>query len=75
LEGFRFEVTFLADTGSLLERSHFEVTFVADDDDDDDNNNNFKIYSLESNTTCSTDCKYRTAATLYTVETGVVSGI
>jgi len=29
----------------------------------------------ENNITCSTDRKYRTAATLYTVETGFVSGI
>ena len=28
-----------------------------------------------NNITCSTDCKYRTAATLYTVETCFVSGI
>ena len=27
-----------------------------------------------NNTTCSTDCTYRTAATLYTLETGPVSG-
>ena len=27
-----------------------------------------------SNITCSTNCKYRTAATLYTVETGFVCG-
>jgi len=34
-----------------------------DDDDDDDNN------------TCSTNCKYRTAAMLCTLETWPVSGI
>ena len=28
-----------------------------------------------NNITCSTDCKYRTAATLYTVETWFVAGV
>ena len=28
-----------------------------------------------NNITCSTDCKYRTAATLYTLETRFVSGM
>ena len=39
-----------------------------DDDDDDDNNNN-------NNNTSSTNCKYRTAASLCTLETWFVSGI
>jgi hypothetical protein len=38
-------------------------------DDDDDNNNN------NNNNTCSTNCKYRTAAMLCTLETWPVSGI
>ena len=33
------------------------------------------ISHVRNNITCSTDCKYRTAATLYTVETRFVSGI
>ena len=33
------------------------------------------IFHGRSNITCSTDCKYRTAATLYTLETWFVSGI
>jgi len=33
------------------------------------------IFCWRNNITCSTDCKYRTAATLYTVETWGVSGI
>ena len=33
------------------------------------------IFHGRNNITCSTDCKYRTAATLYTVETWVVSGM
>ena len=37
---------------------------------DDDNNNN----NMSNSITCSTDCKYRTAVTMYTVETGFVSG-
>jgi hypothetical protein len=54
-----------------------------DDDDDDDNNNNnnksanvkvLNIFQGRNNITCSTNCKYRTAATLYTVETWFVSG-
>jgi hypothetical protein len=38
-------------------------------DDYDDNNNN------NNNNKCSTKCKYRTAVTLYTLETWFVSGI
>jgi hypothetical protein len=41
------------------------------DDDDDNNNNN----NNNNNITCNTNCKYRTAATLYTAETWFVSGI
>ena len=33
------------------------------------------IFHGLNNTTCSTNCKYRTAATLYTLETWFVSGI
>ena len=33
------------------------------------------IFHGRNNITCSTDCKYRTAATVYTVETWFVSGI
>jgi len=33
------------------------------------------IFHLRNNITCSTNCKYRTAATLYTLETWFVSGI
>jgi hypothetical protein len=33
------------------------------------------IFHGRNNITCSTDCKYRTAATLYTVETWFVSGM
>ena len=32
-------------------------------------------FHVRNNITCSTDCKYRTAATLYTVETWFVSDI
>ena len=32
------------------------------------------IFHWRNNITCSTDCKYRTAATLYTLETWFVSG-
>jgi len=55
-----------------------------DDDDDDDNNNNNNnnnnvkvqnIFHGRNNNTCSTNCKYRTAAILYTLETRCVSGI
>ena len=42
-----------------------------DDDDDDNINNN----SVLNNITCSTYCKYRTAATLYTVEMWCFSGV
>jgi hypothetical protein len=49
-----------------------------DDDDDDDNNNNSvkvqNIFLRRKNITCLTNCKYRTAATLYTLETWFVSG-
>jgi hypothetical protein len=33
------------------------------------------VFHMRSNITCGTDCKYRTAATLYTLETWFVSGI
>ena len=33
------------------------------------------IFPMKNNITCSTDCKYRTAATLDTLETWFVSGI
>jgi len=33
------------------------------------------IFHGRNNTTCSTNCKYRTAAALYTLETWFVSGI
>ena len=33
------------------------------------------IFHGRNNITCSTNCKYRTAATLYTLETWFVSGI
>jgi len=33
------------------------------------------IFHGLNNITCSTNCKYRTAATLYTLETWLVSGI
>jgi hypothetical protein len=33
------------------------------------------IFHGRNNITCSTDCKYRTAATLYTLDTWFVSGI
>jgi hypothetical protein len=33
------------------------------------------IFHGQNNITCSTNCKYRTAATLYTLETWFVSGI
>jgi hypothetical protein len=56
-----------------------------DDDDDDDksNNNNtestnVKVHDIlhgRNNVTCSTNCKYRAAATLDTLETWFVSGI
>jgi hypothetical protein len=34
-----------------------------------------KHFNVGDNITCSTDCKYRTATTLYTLETRFVSGI
>ena len=33
------------------------------------------IFNMRNNITCSTNCKYRTAATLYTLATWFVSGI
>jgi len=39
---------------------------------------NVKVHSIfhrQINVTCSTNCKYRTAATLYALETWFVSGI
>jgi hypothetical protein len=46
-----------------------------DDDDNDqnnnNNNNNVKVHSIShgrNNITCTTNCKYRTAATLYAPE-------
>jgi hypothetical protein len=33
------------------------------------------IFHVRNNMTCSTNCRYRTAATLYTLETWFVSGI
>jgi hypothetical protein len=33
------------------------------------------IFHGQNNITCSTNCKYRTAATLHTIETWLVSGI
>jgi len=33
------------------------------------------IFHRQNNVTCSTNCKYRTAATLYALETWFVSGI
>jgi hypothetical protein len=60
-----------------------------DDDDDDDISHignckhttesaNVKVQNIFhgwNNSTCSTNCKYRTAATLYTLEIWFVSGI
>jgi hypothetical protein len=43
-----------------------------DDDDDDDNNDN---NNNNNNITCSTNCKYRTAATLRTGEIRAFSSI
>jgi hypothetical protein len=47
-----------------------------DDYDDNNNNNNnsnnvkiTNIFHVQNNITCSTNCKYRIAATLYTLET------
>jgi len=34
----------------------------------------YRTFNMGSSITCSTDCKYRTAATLYTLETWFVSG-
>ena len=45
------------------------------DDDDDDNNNNLTILNMWNNITCSTNSKYRSAATLYTLEIWFASGI
>jgi len=39
------------------------------------NNKNKNTFHGQNNITCSTNCKYRTAATLYTLETWFVSGI
>jgi len=33
------------------------------------------IFRMQNNITCSTNCKYRKAATVYTLETWFVSGI
>jgi hypothetical protein len=33
------------------------------------------IFHMRSNITCSTNCRYRAAATLYTLETWFVSGV
>ena len=33
------------------------------------------IFHMQNNITCSTNCKYRTAATLYTLEAWFVSGV
>ena len=44
------------------------VTGDSSNDDDDDNNKNVRVQNIlnrGNNITCSTDCKYRTAATLY----------
>jgi hypothetical protein len=38
-----------------------------DDDDDDDYNNNNNNNLGRNNITCNTNCKYRTAVTLYTL--------
>jgi len=42
------------------------------------NNNNIKVQNVfhgQNNIACSTDCKYRTAATLYIIETWFIAGI
>jgi hypothetical protein len=55
--------------------------YKGDDDDDDDNNNNnnnvkvHNMFNMLNNMTCSTNCKYRTAATLYTIEMWFISSI
>jgi len=33
------------------------------------------IFNMGNNITCSANCKYRTAATVYTIETWFVSGV
>ena len=56
-------------THVILNTLHIGGDYYDEDeggDDDDDNNNN--------NITCNKNCKYRTAATLYSVETWFVSG-
>ena len=37
--------------------------------------NIFRVFHGRNNITCSTNCKYRTDATLFTLETWFVSGI
>ena len=37
-------------------------------------NNKYKTFNLGNNITCTINCKYRIAATLYTIETWIVSG-
>jgi hypothetical protein len=36
---------------------------------------NYKAFNMESNITCTTNCKYREDATLYTLVTWFVSGV
>ena len=58
---------------------HKEDDDVDDDDDDDNNNNELmwknETFSVENNITCTTNCRYRMATKLYTLEAWFVSGI
>ena len=57
--------------GGITKTSHIvQCTYIADSVNTKVQN----ILHVRNNITCSTDCKYRTVATLNTVETGFVSG-
>jgi hypothetical protein len=58
----------------------FVFLCIYDDDDNDqnNNNNNVKVHSIShgrNNITCTTNCKYRTAAALYAPEIWFVSSM
>jgi hypothetical protein len=59
------------------ERTNEQTMHKGDSDDDDDNNNNNKqnTFHGRNNITSSTNCKFRTAATLHTPATRFVSSI
>ena len=64
----KHEIKELQKKTAILGTAHTHITESA----------NVKVQNIfhgPNNITCSTDCKYRTAATLYTLETWFVSGI